>query len=225
MASGVVARCPVMSGGFIHKGNMTDKPHWESVYRQKNAMEVSWYQPHLTQSLMLISEAKLASGAAIVDVGGGASTLVDDLLDQGFTDITVIDLAASALSQARQRLGGRAKSVRWLVGDATTELLPTESVDLWHDRAVFHFLTEQARRAAYVEQVHRCLRPGKFVVLSTFAPDGPQRCSGLPVVRYSPDELVDTLGPAFEKVAEAREHHASPSGVEQSFSYVLCRRR
>jgi ubiquinone/menaquinone biosynthesis C-methylase UbiE len=204
---------------------MTNKPHWEGVYRKKHATEVSWYQPHLKQSLMLISEANLPSTASIVDVGGGASTLVDDLLAQGFTDITVIDLAASALAQSRDRLGARATSVRWLEGDATAELLPTESVDLWHDRAVFHFLTDRAHRAAYVEQVQRCVRSGKFVVLSTFAPDGPPRCSGLPVARYSPDELAGLLGPAFEKLAEAREHHTSPAGTGQSFSYVLCRRR
>jgi ubiquinone/menaquinone biosynthesis C-methylase UbiE len=204
---------------------MTDKSHWEGVYRQKSANEVSWYQPHLKQSLLLMSEAELPTTAAIVDVGGGASTLVEDLLAQGFTDITVIDLATSALSQSQERLGDRAKSVRWLAGDATTELLAAESVDLWHDRAVFHFLTSDAHRMAYVEQVERCVRPGKFVVLSTFAPDGPERCSGLPVARYSPDELADALGPAFVKLAEAREHHTSPSGAVQPFSYVLCRRR
>jgi SAM-dependent methyltransferase len=204
---------------------MTDTSHWEDVYRRKSASEVSWYQPHLRQSLLLIAEAKLPTTASIVDVGGGASTLVDDLLAQCYTNLTVIDLAASALVQSQERLGDRAKSVRWLAGDATTELLATESVDLWHDRAVFHFLTIEARRIAYVQQVERCVRPGKVVVLSTFAPDGPERCSGLPVCRYSPDELGNALGPAFEKLAEAREHHTSPSGAAQSFSYVLCRRR
>jgi SAM-dependent methyltransferase len=203
---------------------MTDEAHWEGVYRQRNANEVSWYQPHLKQSLLLIAKAQLPTTASIVDVGGGASTLVDDLLTQGFTHLTVIDLARSALVQSQQRLGNRANSVRWLAGDATTELLATESVDLWHDRAVFHFLTDEARRAAYLEQIERCVRPGKFVVLGTFAPDGPERCSGLAVARYSPDELAHTLGPAFVKLAEAREHHASPSGAVQSFSYVLCRR-
>jgi SAM-dependent methyltransferase len=204
---------------------MTDTSHWEGVYRQKSASEVSWYQPHLKQSLLLISEARLPTTASIVDVGGGASTLVDDLLGLGYTDITVIDLAASALVQSKERLGDRAESVRWLAGDATTDLLASASVDLWHDRAVFHFLTDEARRMAYIQQVERCVRPGKFVVLSTFAPDGPERCSGLPVARYSPDELAAALGPAFEKLADAREHHTSPSGAAQSFSYVLCRRR
>ncbi len=204
---------------------MSDKSHWESVYRRKGSAEVSWYQPHLKQSLLLISEAELPTTAAIVDVGGGASTLVDDLLVQGFTDLTVIDLAASALVQSQERLGARAKGVRWLAGDATTELLASVSVDLWHDRAVFHFLTSDAQRSAYVEQVERCVRPGKFVVLSTFAPDGPERCSGLPVARYSPEALAGALGPAFVKLAEAREHHTSPLGAVQSFSYVLCRRR
>lgn len=205
--------------------SMTDKSHWESVYRQKSASDVSWYQPHLQQSLMLIAQAELRPAAAIVDIGGGASTLVDDLLAQGFTNVTVIDLAGPALAQAQQRLGEGAKSVRWIEGDATTELLAPESVDLWHDRAVFHFLTDASRRSAYLEQVERCVRPRRFVVLSTFAPDGPERCSGLPVARYSPDELAEALGPAFVKLAEAREHHTSPSGNQQSFSYVLCRRR
>jgi SAM-dependent methyltransferase len=204
---------------------MTDTSHWEGVYRQKSASEVSWYQPHLKQSLLLISEAELPTAASIVDVGGGASTLVDDLLARGFTDLTVIDLATSALVQSKKRLGDHANGVRWIAGDATTDLLATESVDLWHDRAVFHFLTNEARRRAYIQQVERCVRPGKFVVLSTFAPEGPERCSGLPVARYSPDELADSLGAAFEKRAEARERHTSPSGAAQSFSYVLCRRR
>jgi ubiquinone/menaquinone biosynthesis C-methylase UbiE len=173
----------------------------------------------------LIAAAKLHPAATIVDVGGGASTLVDDLLAQGFTNITIIDLATSAFAQSQERLGERAKLVRWLEGDATTELLPADSVDLWHDRAVFHFLTEEPRRVAYLEQVARCVRPGGFVVISTFAPDGPERCSGLPVARYSPDELAAALGPGFEPLAEARERHTSPAGVQQSFSYVLCRRR
>jgi SAM-dependent methyltransferase len=204
---------------------MTNKPHWEGVYLQKSASEVSWYQPHLTQSLELIAEAKVPPTAAIVDVGGGASTLVDDLLARGFTNITIIDLAAAALAQSRERLGDRARGVRWLEGDATSELLSPRSVDLWHDRAVFHFLTEEPRRRAYAEQLERCVRPGGFVLMSTFAPDGPERCSGLPVARYSPDELVAALGPGFEKVAEAREQHTSPWGSGQSFSYALCRRR
>jgi SAM-dependent methyltransferase len=204
---------------------MTNKFHWEGVYLQKSASEVSWYQPHLKQSLELITEAKVPLTAAIVDVGGGASTLVDDLLARGFRNITVIDLAAAALAQSQERLGDRAKWVRWLEGDATSELLATASVDLWHDRAVFHFLTEEPRRKAYVEQLGRCVRPDGFVLMSTFAPDGPERCSGLPVARYSPDEIVAALGPAFEKVAEAREQHTSPWGSGQSFSYALCRRR
>jgi SAM-dependent methyltransferase len=204
---------------------VTDTAHWEGVYRRNTASEVSWYQPHLKQSLLLIAEAKLPTTACIVDVGGGASTLVDDLLAQGFTNITVVDLATSALVQSQARLGELAKNVRWLAGDATTDLLATQSVDLWHDRAVFHFLTNESRRRAYIQQVERCVRAGGFVVLSTFAPDGPERCSGLPVARYSPAALAGVLGSAFEKLAEARENHTSPSGTAQSFSYVLCRRR
>jgi SAM-dependent methyltransferase len=204
---------------------MSNEAHWEKVYSEKSAVDVSWYQPHLRQSLQLITACQLPASARIVDVGGGASTLVDDLLALGFTDLTVIDLAATAFRQSQERLRERARHVTWLQGDATTELLDADSVDLWHDRAVFHFLTDEPRRAAYLEQVSRCVRPGQFVILGTFAPNGPERCSGLPVARYSPDELASALGPTFEKLAEASEEHTSPRGAVQPFSYVLCRRR
>lgn len=204
---------------------MTDPMHWQQVYRNKTVTEVSWYRSHLDQSLALIAQSGLPTSAALVDVGAGASTLVDDLLARGFTNLTLIDLAGAALEQTRARLGESAERVRWIQGDVTTPLLATDSVDLWHDRAVFHFLTQAAERNAYLEQLTRCLRSGGYVVLGTFASDGPQRCSGLPVTRYSPRDLAEALGPAFEAVAAAREEHVTPTGAHQPFSYVLCRKR
>jgi SAM-dependent methyltransferase len=203
---------------------MSDEAHWETVYRQKKGTDVSWFRPHLSQSLALIAECRLPASAAIVDVGGGASTLVDDLLDLGFVDLTVIDLASAAFEQSKGRLGDRSTRVRWLQGDVTTALLDEQSVALWHDRAVFHFLTDERRRAAYLEQIRRSVRPGGFAILSTFALDGPERCSGLPVARYSPGQLADLLGSSFEKCAEAREEHLTPWGSPQPFSYLLAKR-
>lgn len=204
---------------------MSSEEHWESVYRQKNATEVSWYRPHLEKSLALIAACKLPPEAHIVDVGGGASTLVDDLLDAGHTKITVIDLAAAALEQTKVRLAGRASSVTWVTGNATAALLDPNSVAFWHDRAVFHFLTGEAERREYLTQVSRCVQEGGYVLIGTFAEDGPERCSGLPVARYAPRQLASLFGAEFETVAEEREVHHTPWGTEQRFSYALCRRR
>lgn len=203
---------------------MSSEEHWENVYRQKEATEVSWYRAHLEKSLALIASCELPRAAHIVDIGGGASTLVDDLLDTGYTKLTVIDLAEAALEQARARLGGRAAKVTWLAGNATSPLLDPSSVSLWHDRAVFHFLTDEKERRAYVEQVARCVEHGGYVLIGTFAEDGPERCSGLPVARYSPREIASVLGADFESVSEDREVHRTPWGSEQKFSYALCRR-
>lgn len=206
---------------------MGKQEHWQSVYREKETTAVSWYREHLEQSLALIECCNLASSAAIVDVGGGASTLVDDLLERGFTDVIVMDLAAAAFVKVRERLGERADDVRWVVGDVTEPHLEPDSIDLWHDRAVFHFMTESRQRAAYLEQVRRVVRVGGYVLLGTFALDGPEKCSGFTVARYSPDRLFEQLNglaAGFEKVAEAREVHETPWGSEQAFSYVLVRR-
>ena len=199
--------------------------HWQQVYTQKSTEQVSWYRPHLDRSLALIAAAGLHPAARIVDVGAGASTLVDDLLDRGFTDIAVVDVASAALEAAQARLGARALGVRWIAGDITTPLLEDSSVDLWHDRAVLHFLTDPAERSAYLSQLQRCVRPGGHVLLATFAPDGPERCSDLPVVRYTSAELAALLGPDFETIAESREVHRTPRGSSQAFSYALCQRR
>ncbi len=203
---------------------MSGQAHWEAVYGRKDPEDLTWYQPRLQQSLEFISSAKLAPEARIVDVGGGASTLVDDLLEAGHQNLAVIDLAASALEATRARLGDRAETIDWIVGDATEPLLPTASVDLWHDRAVFHFLVDPAARDAYLKELRRCLKPGGHCLVATFALDGPEKCSGLPISRYDVEGLHRVFGDAFEKTGAAEEHHQTPSGGTQSFTYCFFRR-
>ena len=203
----------------------SDRRHWEDVHGRKRADEVSWYRPHLDRSLRFIDGAGLAKDAAIVDVGGGSSTLVDDLLDRGFTNLTVLDLSANALARSRARLGARAASVTWLVGDVTELELPARCYAFWHDRAVFHFLTDPSARARYVRAVHRALEPDGHVVVATFGPEGPERCSGLSVVRYSATGIHGEFGGEFEKVGSDEEIHHTPWGTEQEFVYCYCRKR
>jgi SAM-dependent methyltransferase len=202
---------------------MPSREHWESVYAQKAPTEVSWYRPHLEESLRLIEAARVGPGAAIIDVGGGASTLVDDLLARGHRDVSVLDVSAKAIDAAKGRLGARAAAVHWLVADITRVELAPAAYDLWHDRAVFHFLREEADRARYVAAARRSLKPGGHILIATFGPDGPTRCSGLEVVRYGVDELRAALGDAFEPVASATELHATPWGSGQQFVYFLGR--
>lgn len=201
---------------------MNIQRHWDEVYATKPAQAVSWYQPHAALSLELIRRTGAGRDAAIIDVGGGASTLVDDLLADGYRDLTVLDLSAAALDVARRRLGRTAGAVRWLDGDVTAAALPARRFDVWHDRAVFHFLTEAAQRRAYVEQVMRAVKPGGHVIVATFAPDGPLQCSGLPVMRYSADSLHDEFGTAFELVEHRDESHLTPAGKVQHFIYCHC---
>ena len=203
---------------------MDAQHHWQDVYQRKQPDHVSWFAPHLDRSLRRIRALGLDKGARIADIGGGASTLVDDLLFEGFDNIAVIDIAEQALAHSRSRLGPRAADVDWIVGDATGPLLPEASVDLWHDRAVFHFLTDPAQRAAYVAQVERAVRPGGHVIVATFAPDGPQQCSGLPIVRYDADGIHAAFGGPFVKVGADAEVHQTPAGGQQSFVYCFCRR-
>lgn len=203
---------------------MEAKTHWESVYTSNAATEVSWFQEHSRISLELIRRAEVSKDSPIVDVGGGASRLVDDLLAGGFTDLTVLDLSSTALDVAKQRLGPQAALVRWIEADVTTAVLPFQHFALWHDRAVFHFLTGEAGRRRYVEQVHHAVQPGGHVIVATFAPDGPLRCSGLPVMRYSPDALHNEFGSAFELVEHTEETHQTPFGTQQRFIYYYCRK-
>ncbi|AGG88454.1 class I SAM-dependent methyltransferase [Rhodanobacter denitrificans] len=204
---------------------MTDKQqHWETVYRTKAPEAVSWYRPHLDTSLALIERAAPDRGAAVLDVGGGASTLVDDLLARGYRDLNVLDISAEALNVARERLGKSADAVTWLVADLLDAPLQEARYDLWHDRAVFHFLTQAEQRARYVQQLTRALKPGGHAVLATFGPQGPLRCSGLDTVRYDAEGLARALGDGFALIDSALEFHATPFGTTQPFLYALFRR-
>lgn len=199
--------------------------HWEHVYQTKRPDAVSWFQTHATHSLDLIRSTGLPVDARLIDVGGGASTLVDDLLALGFHHLCVLDLSASALEVAQKRLGDAGRRVTWMAGDIRAVDLPAHTYDIWHDRAVFHFLTTPADRAAYVRQIMHSVKPGGHVIVATFAPDGPEQCSGLPVVRYSPDALHQELGPAFELIAHRSEAHETPWGAVQHFVYCHCVKR
>jgi len=196
------------------------KEHWEAIYESKKPEEVGWYQPGPTVSLDLIRRVAPRLDAAIIDVGGGASTLVDSLPD---ARVTVLDISAAALAHAKSRLGSAADRVVWRCADVLSEELLSAAYDVWHDRAVFHFLTSPADRRRYVDQVSRALRPGGHVIIATFADDGPTHCSGLEVVRYSGDQLHAELGPAFELIETIREEHVTPSGSRQAFVYCLFR--
>lgn len=196
--------------------------HWERVYRTKSATEVSWYRPHLDVSLRLIKRTNADHGARIIDVGGGESTLVDDLVGEGYRHVCVLDLSETALRVAKQRLGTNAANVDWLHGDITSYPLSPHAFDVWHDRAVFHFLTDSRDRIAYVRQVARSVKPGGHVIVATFGPDGPARCSGLDVVRYDADALHGEFGAAFELVEHVSEAHETPTGTIQQFVYCYC---
>ncbi len=202
---------------------MNTKQHWDSIYQAKAASEVSWFQPEARLSLLLIQEAVPDRTAAICDIGGGASTLVDGLLAAGYTAISVLDLSGSALLAARHRLGGSATRVRWVEADILNIDFPPDSLDVWHDRAVFHFLTDASDRQRYVNQVRRAVRPGGHVLVASFADNGPTRCSGLEVVRYSPESMHGEFGLDFRLLSSTRETHITPGGARQEFVYCLCR--
>ena len=202
---------------------MSQKPHWERIYTSQRPSEVGWYAPHLTTSLTWIDELCLPLDAPIIDVGGGVSTLVDDLLAQGHGNITVLDISGKALSVAKTRLGKLAEQVTWIEGDITDVDLPQKHFAVWHDRAVFHFLITQEQRRLYVSQLNKSVRPGGHLIIGTFATDAPPRCSGLPVERYSPDRLQEALGSSWSLVRTQRELHLTPSGVEQMYLYCELR--
>ena len=203
---------------------MQTKAHWERVYKASAVTDTSWFQEHSELSLRYIEETGVTQAGRIIDVGGGASTLVDDLLDHQFENVTVLDISAAALKAARQRLGPRASLVLWQEADITEVHLPFHHYDVWHDRAVFHFLTRAEDRARYVQAVRRAVKPGGYVIVAAFAPDGPTQCSGLDTVRYSPGTLHSEFGAAFELVESSRETHGTPFGTEQQFIYCrLCK--
>ena len=197
--------------------------HWQNVYTEKGENEVSWFQENPAPSLELIAQAGATTASAIIDIGGGASRLVDNLVERGFEDVTVLDLSEAALEAAKDRLGGRAAHVQWIVADATV-WEPVKVYDVWHDRAAFHFLTDDGDRAAYLLRLERALKAGGHAIIATFALDGPERCSGLPVVRYDPVSLGQTLGRMFQLVDTRRHAHATPWGSDQSFQFSVFRR-
>ena len=200
---------------------MNTQAHWDRVYATKSVTEVSWYQREPLVSLDLIERVAPVRSAAILDVGGGASTLVDALLARGYTNLSVLDIAAAALDAARKRLGAPAGVVTWRAADVLHHPFAPQSVDVWHDRAVFHFLTDAAERRAYVAQGTAAVRPGGHIIIATFAADGPTQCSGLDVCRYSPDTLCAEFGAGFDLVAQAFEEHITPSGGAQRFQYSV----
>lgn len=203
---------------------MRTDQHWERVYQTRSTTEVSWYRAHLERSLESIRQVAPGLDAAIIDVGAGASTLVDDLIAAGYTNLTVLDISPTALELARNRLGPRADTVHWLAGDVLKIALPLQRFDVWHDRAVFHFLTEAEHRQQYVKQMTSAVRRGGHVLIATFGPEGPLRCSGLEVTRYDAATLAQELSEGFRLVECSIEEHQTPAGVQQQFLHSLFER-
>ncbi|MHB1224836.1 MAG: class I SAM-dependent methyltransferase [Gemmatimonadaceae bacterium] len=204
---------------------MDRKRHWEDVYAVKGADEMSWYQARPERSLELLAAVGAGPASAVLDVGGGDSTLVDALVERGFTDVTVLDISAAALARARTRLGPRATGVRWVEADVARANLPPAGYDVWHDRALFHFLTSAGDRASYASAAADAVRPGGALIVATFATDGPTRCSGLDVVRYDAAGLARQFADAFEPIGDLGDVHLTPAGAEQRFTYATFRRR
>jgi SAM-dependent methyltransferase len=203
---------------------MNQKDHWQQVYSTRQTDNLGWYKPHLTTSMSWIKALNLAPEDPVIDVGGGVSTLVDDLLELDYQSVSVLDISDHAISAARQRLAKKAAMVTWLVGDITSIDLPTNYYKLWHDRAVFHFLTEQEQQQKYRHNLLKSLKPGGYLVIGTFAPEAPAICSGLPVQRYSPEQLVKALGEELELMRHHKELHITPGGVEQMYLYCQFRK-
>lgn len=202
-------------------GDLRD--HWERVYTSKDESAVSWYQPHAVRSVNYIT-ATADKGTPVIDVGGGASTLVDDLLTRGFSQLTVLDISAASIAKAKTRLGKLANEVTWIVADIT-QWEPPCRYGIWHDRAVFHFMTSTADQDGYIRALCAGTAEGSIVVISTFALDGPEKCSGLPVQRYSAESLAKRIGLPFVLIDEAVEVHRTPWAAEQKFNYVVLRRQ
>jgi SAM-dependent methyltransferase len=201
---------------------MDARQHWQRIYGTKAPDQVSWFRAHLETSLALIERAAGDRSASIIDVGGGASTLVDDLVLRGYHKITVLDISEAALEVAQLRLGKASERVQWLSADVTKAKLPPNTYDVWHDRAVFHFLTSADERVAYVQAVARAVKPGGHVIVSTFGPEGPTKCSGLDVIRYDAESLHEEFGPRFRLVESSKELHETPFGTTQQFLYCYC---
>ncbi|MGC2526942.1 MAG: class I SAM-dependent methyltransferase [Candidatus Acidiferrum sp.] len=202
---------------------MDAKTHWEKVYTIKEPEAVSWYRPHLETSLSLVERAAQSHSASIIDIGAGESTLVDDLLARGYENVTVLDVSRTALEVTKKRLGVFAEQIDWIVADITQVLLEPFAYDVWHDRAVFHFLISIEQRAAYVRNVAKAVNPGGHVIVSTFGPEGPTKCSGLEVMRYDAESLHNEFGTRFRLVESLKELHRTPFGTTQQFLYCYCR--
>jgi 2-polyprenyl-3-methyl-5-hydroxy-6-metoxy-1,4-benzoquinol methylase len=201
---------------------MNKNSHWEGIYENKSEEQLSWHRGHLEQSLAFIDSAGLAKSDAIIDVGGGTSTLVDDLLARGYSNLTVLDLSARALEIVQKRLGASAHNVKWIAGDVTDVALPKQHYRFWHDRAVFHFLKSDEQRKRYVDAVRASVQPGGHVLVATFGVEGPLQCSGLEVERYSEETLHAAFGADFQKVRAVKETHLTPWGKPQEFLYCHC---
>jgi SAM-dependent methyltransferase len=201
---------------------MNAQAHWEEIYRSKAPDAVSWYRPHLDSSLALIERFAPSRSASIIDVGGGESTLVDDLIARGYGDVTVLDISETAIQYTRRRLGENANRPAWLLGDITETALPLARYDVWHDRAVFHFLTEPRQRLDYVRKVVWSVKPGGHVVIGTFGLHGPDTCSGLGVMRYDAGSLHGEFGPRFRLIQSSEEQHRTPFGTTQQFVHCYC---
>jgi SAM-dependent methyltransferase len=201
---------------------MTDarSDHWDKVYREKPPERLSWHQDSPQASLDVLDRLGIGPAAAVIDIGGGISTLVDELLKRGWQDVSVLDISEAALANARQRLGARADQVKWHAADITA-WSPERQYDLWHDRAVFHFLTAPDQRAAYGAALRRALAPGGKLVIATFALDGPEKCSGLPVTRYDARALAAAFGPEFRLIESWTADHTTPWGDRQSFQWCV----
>lgn len=197
--------------------------HWQNVYRGKGEAEVSWTQLDPQPSLGLIEKFATDRSASVIDIGGGASRLVDALLARGFAAVSVLDLSDAALQSARARLGAQGARVHWIAADATS-WAPPRAFDIWHDRAAFHFLVEESDRSAYIDRLHAGVQMGGHAIIATFAPDGPEKCSGLPVQRYSPEGLAEAFGSTFELVEHQGHRHVTPWGAVQSFQFSVLRR-
>lgn len=202
---------------------MSNTDHWNDVYSNKSESELSWYQDDPSVALGLMEKAGLTTKSAVIDIGAGTSRLMERLLDRGLDDLSAIDLSESALAAARLRLGERERAVKWIGADIT-RWEPTQTYDIWHDRAVFHFLVKSEDRIAYMQRLSQCVAPGGHAIIATFASDGPEKCSGLPVARYNPTSLAETLGADFSLVTHQFHLHHTPWGTQQSFQYSLFRR-
>ncbi|MGV7235009.1 MAG: class I SAM-dependent methyltransferase [Nitrosomonadaceae bacterium] len=203
---------------------MNDAEHWEAIYTSKSADQVGWYSLHLETSMRWIAELKLAPKDPIIDIGGGASTLVDDLLGSGHKDLSVLDLSEKAIHLTKERLGKASRSVTWLQGNVTEIELPSQHFKLWHDRAVFHFLVDPEIQQMYRDVVLKTVMKGGYFIIGTFTTNAPPQCSGLPVQRHTPDTLSNTFGKELELKQYNKEIHKTPSGIEQAYVYCLFQR-